>query len=66
MHCQQPDPLTARDLDKARTVLMGILEPGWVSLVQMDNVSLASIRRTAATILITLQDRINRLLKRWA
>ncbi|PYI01440.1 NAD(P)-binding protein [Aspergillus sclerotiicarbonarius CBS 121057] len=53
--------LTARDVDKARTALTGILEPGRVSLVEMDNASLASIRAAATTILAASQDHVHLL-----
>ncbi|QKX55425.1 uncharacterized protein TRUGW13939_02518 [Talaromyces rugulosus] len=43
--------LTARDLPKAKTCLHGILESDLVSLVEMDNTSIASVRNAAATIL---------------
>ncbi|UPK90879.1 hypothetical protein LCI18_001814 [Fusarium solani-melongenae] len=43
--------LTARDLNKAKTALDGILEPGRVELVEMDNSSLSSVRAAAKAIL---------------
>ncbi|BDD62270.1 hypothetical protein MAP00_007245 [Monascus purpureus] len=43
--------LTARDLDKAKTALAGILEPYQIKLIEMDQISLQSIRNTAKTIL---------------
>ncbi|KAH8589533.1 hypothetical protein B0O99DRAFT_599820 [Bisporella sp. PMI_857] len=43
--------LTARDLNKAKTALDGILEPGRVELVEMDNNSLVSVRSAAKDIL---------------
>ncbi|KAH8802435.1 putative short-chain dehydrogenase/reductase, partial [Xylogone sp. PMI_703] len=51
--------LTARDLKKAETTLAGILEPGRVSLVQMDNASFASIRAGAADILTKSRNEVN-------
>ena len=53
--------LTARDLQKAETALVGILEPGRVSLVEMENASFASIRAAAATILTRSNNRVNTL-----
>ena len=43
--------LSARDLDKGRTALEGILEPGRVELLQMDLNSLSSVRKAAAEFL---------------
>ncbi|PVH69091.1 short-chain dehydrogenase/reductase-like protein [Cadophora sp. DSE1049] len=43
--------LTARDLNKAKTALGDILEPGRVELVEMDNMSLSSVRDAAKAIL---------------
>ncbi|MCJ1458294.1 hypothetical protein MMC28_008665 [Mycoblastus sanguinarius] len=54
--------LTARDMEKAKTVLKGILEPDRVSLVEMDMASFASIRAAAATILSTSKNQINILI----
>lgn len=51
--------LTARDIKKANTNLAGILEPGRVSLVEMDNASFASIRAAAATILAKTNNQVN-------
>ncbi|KAH8703166.1 short-chain dehydrogenase/reductase-like protein [Talaromyces proteolyticus] len=54
--------LTARDLEKAKTALTGILEPGRVSLVKMDNTSFASIRAAAANILALSNEKVNILI----
>ena len=54
--------LTARDMKGAETALAGILEPGRVSLVEMDNSSFASIRAAATTILTKSNDRVNILI----
>lgn len=43
--------LTARNLNKAKSALDGILEPGRVELVEMDNTSLSSVRAAAKAIL---------------
>jgi len=43
--------VTARDLNTAKTALSTILEPGRVSVTQMDNTSFASIRAAAKAIL---------------
>ena len=51
--------LTARDMKRAETALGGILEPGRVSLVEMDNNSFASIRAAAATILTKSNNQVN-------
>jgi NAD(P)-dependent dehydrogenase (short-subunit alcohol dehydrogenase family) len=51
--------LTARDLKRAETVLAGILEPGRVSLVEMDQASLASVRSAAAIILEKSNNQVN-------
>lgn len=48
--------LTARNMEKAKTVLVGVLEPGRVSLIEMDVASFASIRAAAATILETSKE----------
>ncbi|KAF2797313.1 short-chain dehydrogenase/reductase-like protein [Melanomma pulvis-pyrius CBS 109.77] len=53
--------LTARDTKKAETALVGILEPGRVSVIEMDNASFASIRVAAATILAISNNRVNLL-----
>ncbi|MCJ1443425.1 MAG: hypothetical protein MMC23_003923 [Stictis urceolatum] len=54
--------LTARDLKKAETALAGLLDPGRVSLVEMDNTSFASVRTAAATILTKSNQRVNILI----
>lgn len=54
--------LTARDLAKAETALAGILEPGSVELVEMDNTSFASVRTGAADILARSKGKINILI----
>lgn len=51
--------LTARNLKSAETALAGILEPGRVSLVEMDNNSFASIRSAAKTILTKSDNQVN-------
>ncbi|PVH76678.1 NAD(P)-binding protein [Cadophora sp. DSE1049] len=51
--------LTVRDLKKAEAALAGILEPGRVTLVQMDNASFASVRVAAATILDEANNQVN-------
>ncbi|KAJ4301279.1 hypothetical protein N0V90_003370 [Kalmusia sp. IMI 367209] len=51
--------LTARDRKKAEEALAGILEPGRVSLVDMDNASFASIRTAAKEILVQTQNKVN-------
>ena len=51
--------LTARDMKKGETTLGGILEPGRVSLVKMDNTSFGSVRAAAATILQKSDNRVN-------
>ncbi|CRG92869.1 hypothetical protein PISL3812_09942 [Talaromyces islandicus] len=54
--------LTARDLPKAKASLQEILEPGRVSLVEMDNSSVESVRNAAATILTNSNGLINILI----
>lgn len=54
--------LTARDLKKATTALEGILEPGRVELVEMDNNSLESVRAAAKTILEKSNNQVNILI----
>jgi NAD(P)-dependent dehydrogenase (short-subunit alcohol dehydrogenase family) len=54
--------LTARNLDKAKTALDGILEPGRIELVEMDNTSLSSVRVAANTILQKSNGQINILI----
>ena len=53
--------LTARDMKKAETALVGILEPDRVSLVEMDNASFASIRAAATAILEGSNNQVNLL-----
>ena len=54
--------LTARNLEKAKTALDGILEPGRVELVEMDNTSLESVRRAAKDILEKSNNQVNILI----
>ncbi|OBT39935.1 hypothetical protein VE00_09585 [Pseudogymnoascus sp. WSF 3629] len=54
--------LTARNLKSAESALAGILEPGRVSVVEMDNTSFASIRTAAATILAKSENQVNILI----
>ncbi|KNG50038.1 ww domain-containing oxidoreductase [Stemphylium lycopersici] len=54
--------LTARDLNKAKKALDGLLEPGRIELVEMDNTSLASVRSAAATILDKSHNQVNILI----
>ncbi|SPJ82308.1 related to reductases [Fusarium torulosum] len=54
--------LTARDLNKAKTALDGILEPGRVELVEMDNASLRSVRAAANAILQKSNNQVNILI----
>ena len=54
--------LTARNLKSAETALKGILEPGRVSLIEMNNNSFASIRAAAATILEKSKKQVNILI----
>ncbi|PWY79279.1 NAD(P)-binding protein [Aspergillus heteromorphus CBS 117.55] len=51
--------LTTRDLKKANASLKDILEPGRVSLVEMDNASFASIREAVTTILSASKGQVN-------
>ncbi|KAF4237747.1 hypothetical protein CNMCM6805_006804 [Aspergillus fumigatiaffinis] len=51
--------LTARDLDKAKSALDGIIEPGRVELVEMDNTSLSSVRAAAKAILQKSNGQVN-------
>lgn len=54
--------LTARDLSKAKTALDGILKPGRVELVEMDNTSLSSVRAAAKDILQKSNNQVNILI----
>ncbi|KAM0140195.1 hypothetical protein ACHAO1_002424 [Botrytis cinerea] len=54
--------LTARDIQKAKTSLDGILEPDRVTLVEMDSTSFASIRTAAEVILEKSKHRVNILI----
>lgn len=54
--------LLARDLKKATTALEGILEPGRVELVEMDNLSLDSVGEAAAEILSRSNNKVNILI----
>ncbi|PQE16138.1 WW domain-containing oxidoreductase protein [Rutstroemia sp. NJR-2017a BVV2] len=54
--------LTARDLSKADAALNGILEPGRVEIVEMDNTSLSSVRAAAKAILEKLNNQVNILI----
>ncbi|KAH7112511.1 hypothetical protein B0J11DRAFT_542530 [Dendryphion nanum] len=54
--------LTARDLNKATTALDGILEPGRIELVEMDNTSLSSVRAAAEVILQKSNNHVNILI----
>jgi NAD(P)-dependent dehydrogenase (short-subunit alcohol dehydrogenase family) len=51
--------LTARDLNKAKTALKGILKPGRVEVVEMDNSSLSSVRAAAEVILQKSNGQVN-------
>ena len=54
--------LTARDLNKAEEALAGILEPPRVTLVQIDNTSLDSVRLGAKSILEKAHGQVNILI----
>jgi NAD(P)-dependent dehydrogenase (short-subunit alcohol dehydrogenase family) len=54
--------LTAQDLNKAKTALDNILEPGRVELVGMDNTSLGSVRGAAKAILQKSNNQVNILI----
>jgi NAD(P)-dependent dehydrogenase (short-subunit alcohol dehydrogenase family) len=54
--------LTARDLDKAKTALAGILETPRVTLLEMDLTSFDSIREAAKTILSKSNGQVNILI----
>lgn len=51
--------LTARDLNKAKSALDGILEPERVELVEMDNTSLSSVHAAAKAILEKSNGQVN-------
>ncbi|KAJ5378885.1 hypothetical protein N7509_012004 [Penicillium cosmopolitanum] len=51
--------LTARDLNKAKSALDGILEPERVELVEMDNTSLSSVHAAAKAILQKSNGQVN-------
>jgi NAD(P)-dependent dehydrogenase (short-subunit alcohol dehydrogenase family) len=51
--------LPVRDTKKAQAALKDILEPGRVSLIQMDSASFASVRKAAATILEQCNNKVN-------
>jgi len=51
--------LTARDAKTAEAALQGILEPGRVSLVQLDNNSFGSVKDAAETILKQSNNKVN-------
>jgi NAD(P)-dependent dehydrogenase (short-subunit alcohol dehydrogenase family) len=54
--------VTVRDIKKAEASLQGILEPGRVSIIQMDNNSFASVRTAAAAILDQSNSQVNILI----
>ena len=54
--------LTARDLNKAKIALDGILEQGRVELVEMDNTSLKSVHAAASAILQKSNNQVNILI----
>ncbi|KAG4440171.1 hypothetical protein IFR05_004316 [Cadophora sp. M221] len=51
--------LTVRDLRKGATALDGVLFPGWIELVEMDNTSFDSVRAAAAQILAKSKNQVN-------
>jgi len=51
--------LTVRDRDTAKIALADVLESGQVSLIDMDNASLSSVRSAAATILSLSSRKVN-------
>jgi NAD(P)-dependent dehydrogenase (short-subunit alcohol dehydrogenase family) len=55
--------LTARDIKKAEVALEGILERGRVSIVQLDNNSLDSVRAASDTILKHSKNKVNILVE---
>lgn len=54
--------LTARDLNKSKSALEGILEPGRDQLIEMDNTSLSSVRAAAKAILEKSNNQVNILI----
>ena len=54
--------LTARTAERGETTLAGILEPGRVSVVVMDNSSFASVRAAASDILTKSNNKVNILI----
>ncbi|MCJ1472957.1 hypothetical protein MMC13_001606, partial [Lambiella insularis] len=54
--------LTARNLPKAKSALSGILKPGHVELIEMDNASLASVRKGAEEFLWQSGNKLNILI----
>lgn len=54
--------LTARDIKRGETSLAELLEPGRISVVEMDNSSFASVRAAAADILVKSNRQVNILI----
>lgn len=54
--------LTARNLSKAKSALSGILKPGQVELIELDNASLASVRKGAEEFLQQSGNKLNILI----
>lgn len=54
--------LTTRDVKKATTALAGILQPGRVTLIEMDNTSFHSVRLAATSILNMTNGNVNILI----